>query len=93
MKIDSNNLILDYLYKKKDFLTFLLKKKKSRNQDQFFQIKTKSRKSRKLRLVNSLICHEILKTSMPAHFWPYCTKNPKTILSNNFAQFPAFIQL
>ena len=44
MKIGGNNFIFDYLYQKSELSHIFTKK--SRNQDQFFQIKKKSRKSR-----------------------------------------------
>ena len=57
MKIGGNNFIFDYLYKKiKTFSHFYRKiKKKSRNHDLFSQIKTKSRKSRLVDTLDTLI--------------------------------------
>lgn len=49
MKIDSNNLILDYLYKKKDFLTSLLKKEKIKKSRPIFPNQDKIKKIKKIK--------------------------------------------
>ena len=95
MKISGNNFFFDYLYQEIKLIFLLKKQEKIKKSKPIFPNKDKIKKiKKKSSLVDTLICHETLKTSFPAHFWAFCTKNPITIiLSNNFLQLPAFILL